>query len=444
MEDLCQDAFSLYARCISSGVVEYLQKQMGVKVRQSIYTAPVVIWLMIVQRLQAAGTLATGVEALVSGAADSLLSRCARAQQKRISRNTGGYSHARQRLPKLLCRQVLAELITRLREILNPGGGRTAYLLDGSSLELEASPSLRRVYPPGMNRHGNAHWPVLRIAVLHELETGLAQEPCWGPMYGTGAVSEQQLADQMMKVLVPGSVVVGDRNFGVFSIAWQARQRGLDVVIRMTTERARKVAGEPISTEGERPVRWAASRFDGRRQGGMPEGAAVEGRLLAMRIGKGQSKEWLYLFTTLNLPRTEVMTLYGKRWQIETDLRALKRTVRLQHIAARNESMMEKELLTGVAAYNLVRAVMALAARRHKIAPRQLSFTFVLNVVNASWSRLQAATGPEAYQREVERMLDAAAQGILPKRKKQRSFPRAVWRRGSAFARHKEQRNATI
>ena len=45
MEDLCQDAFSLYARCISSGVVEYLQKQMGVKVRQSIYTAPVVIWL---------------------------------------------------------------------------------------------------------------------------------------------------------------------------------------------------------------------------------------------------------------------------------------------------------------------------------------------------------------------------------------------------------------
>jgi hypothetical protein len=176
----------------------------------------------------------------------------------------------------------------------------------------------------------------------------------------------------------------------------------------------------------------------------MPEGAAVEGRLLAMRIGKGQSKEWLYLFTTLNLPRTEVMTLYGKRWQIETDLRALKRTVRLQHIAARNESMMEKELLTGVAAYNLVRAVMALAARRHKIAPRQLSFTFVLNVVNASWSRLQAATGPEAYQREVERMLDAAAQGILPKRKKQRSFPRAVWRRGSAFARHKEQLNATI
>jgi putative transposase len=444
MEDLSPDVFSLYERCISGGVVEYLQKQAGIKARRSIYTAPVVLWLMIVQRLQAAGTLATGVEALVNGAADSLLSRCERAQQKRISRNTGGYSHARQRLPKLLCRQVLAELVTRLREILNPGGGPVAYLLDGSSLELEASPSLRRVDPPGMNRLGNAHWPILRMVVLHELQTGLAQEPNWGPMYGAGRVSEQQLADQSMKALPPGSVVVGDRNFGVFSVAWQAQQHGLDVVIRMTDKRARKVAGEPISVEGERSVSWLASRFDARRQGGMPEGAVIEGRLLAKRLGKGQSKEWLYLFTTLSLPQAEVMALYGKRWQIETDLRALKRTVRLQHIAARNESMMEKELLTAVAAYNLVRSVMALAARRHSLEPRQLSFTFVLNIVNASWHRLQTTTGWDAYQREVERILDAAAQGILPKRKKPRSFPRAVWHRGSAFARHKEQPSDTI
>jgi hypothetical protein len=112
---------------------------------------------------------------------------------------------------------------------------------------------------------------VLRIVVLHELETGLAEEPCWGPdqgrsrmqtlsgdkltcasalvVNGAAAVSEQQLADQAMDPLNPGSILVGDRNFGVFSIAWQARQRGLDVVIRLTGERARKLAGEPISVE---------------------------------------------------------------------------------------------------------------------------------------------------------------------------------------------------
>src|ERR1039458_9165567 len=68
-----------------------------------------------------------------------------RAQQKRISRRTGGYSHARQRLPKQLSWQVMTELVLRLREILNPGGC-PSYLLDGSSLELEASRSLRKAY----------------------------------------------------------------------------------------------------------------------------------------------------------------------------------------------------------------------------------------------------------------------------------------------------------
>lgn len=420
--------------------MEYLQRQTRLKVRRSIYTAQVAIWLMILQRLQPRGTLASAVEALLAGAADSLLSGCERARQKRISHRTGGYSHARRRLPKLLCRQVTSELIARLRELLHPAGEDRWYLLDGSSLELEASLGLRKAYPPAQNQYGEAHWPVLRILVLHELETGLAEEPQWGPMYGTEAVGEQQLAEKAMDALAPGSVVVGDRNFGVFSIAWQAQQRRLGVVIRLTEPRARKLAGGPIREEGDRAVAWAASRFDGKQQGGMPEGAVVAGRLIALRIGRGKSKEWLYLFTTLRLPAQEILAGYGQRWRIETDLRSLKRTVGMHHIAARTEDMLEKELLTAVAAYNLVRAVMALAARRHNLSPRQLSFAFALNVVHASWHKLQAASEPELYQREVFRLLDAVAQAVHPKRTKPRSFPRTAWYRSHSFPTRKEPR----
>jgi hypothetical protein len=443
MDQTCEDTLGLYRRCISSGVVDYLQKQARMKIRRSIYTAPVVIWLMILQWLQPRGTLATSVEALLAGAADPLLGPCKRAQQKRISRCTGGYSQARQRLPRLLCKHVGSELVIRLREILNPGGECRAYLLDGSSLELEASPSLRKLYPPAENQQGRAHWPVLRILVLHELETGLAEEPQWGPMYGAAAVSEQTLAEKAMDALAPGSMLVGDRNFGVFSIAWAAHQRDLGVVVRLTEARARKLVGGPISEEGEQTVTWTASRFDGRRQGGMPEGASVEGRLIAARIGRGKSKEWLYVFTTAAPSREQLLALYAKRWQIETDLRSLKRTVRLHHVAARNESMMEKELLTAVAAYNLVRAVIALAARRHHLSPRQLSFTFVLNVVNARWHKLQAAPDSETYQCEVFTLLDAAAQGVHPKRPP-RSSPRAVWHRRHTFPARKEGVSETI
>lgn len=80
----------LYQRCISSTVVEYLQKQMHVKMRDCIYTASVVIWLMIRQWLQAEGTLASTVEMLCDGAADPLLSHRARLRRQRVSRRTGG------------------------------------------------------------------------------------------------------------------------------------------------------------------------------------------------------------------------------------------------------------------------------------------------------------------------------------------------------------------
>ena len=134
---------------------------------------------MIVQRLQPGGTLATTVEALLAGAANLLLSDCERARQKRISRHTGGHSRARKRLP-LLCKQVVQELVTRLRQILNSGEAQQVYVLDGSSLELEACAGLQKAYPPAQNQHGRAHWPVLRIIALHELETVLAEKPHWG------------------------------------------------------------------------------------------------------------------------------------------------------------------------------------------------------------------------------------------------------------------------
>jgi hypothetical protein len=248
------------------------------------------------------------------------------------------------------------------------------------------------------------------MVVMHEAETGLAEAPQWGPKYGAAAVSEQHLAEKAMGPLVPGSIIIGDRNFGVFSIAWSASQHGLNVIIRLTDERARKVAGGPIACEGEQAACWKPSRWDGRRHGGMPEDASISGRLISVRIGRGKSKQWLHLFTTLTLPQAEVVEQYGKRWNIETDLRSLKRTVGLHHIAARRQSMMEKELIVAIAAYNLVRAVMALAAQRHHLSPRQLSFTFVLNIVNSRWPKLQAITDPELYQQEVHAMLDAAAQ----------------------------------
>lgn len=231
---------------------------------------------------------------------------------------------------------------------------------------------------------------------------------------------------------------MGDRNFGVLWVAYAAHQRSLGAVLRLTEARARKLWGGPIAQEGERAVTWMASRWDGGKHHRLRAGAAVAGRLIAVRVGRGKSKQWLYLFSTLDWPVEKIVALYGKRWNIETDLRSLKRTVRLHHMAVKSEAMLEKELLMAVCAYNLVRAVMSLAARTRSLDPRQLSFAMVLNVVDCAWPNLVGAGSASDFEREFQRVLTIAAQCTLPKRKRQRSYPRMLHRRRPGFPFRKE------
>ena len=158
----------------------------------------------------------------------------------------------------------------------------------------------------------------------------------------------------------------------------------------------------------------------------------VEGRVMVC-ANPSRAEELLYLFTTLDLAGEEILGIYKLRWNVETDLRSLKRTVGLHQLGSKSLDMVEKELLLAMAAYNLVRAVMCLAARRANLTPRQLSFSFVQTVVEAALPGLDHAANEEEYQMRLDRMLRYAAQGKLPHRSQRRSYPREVWGRGGHF-----------
>ena len=439
----CVDAstvLNLYMRLAPAELFKLLQRESGMHRRDGIYSARLVIWMMINQRLAAGASLARSVEELSLGRFNPLLSRCKRVREGQIGSSTGGYCRARQNLPKMLLRRTVNELIERLRQRI---GGPTAegrfrvYVLDGSSLQLEFYPELVEDYPQAQGRH-KSHRSILRLVVVHEADTGLAERPYWGPMYGPKAVSEQALAQQAVEHLPAGSVLIADRNFGIFSVAYQARQHGHDVVVRLTKVRAKALAGRNIPCSGDWPVEWRSSRWDRTHAVSRPADAQVHGRLIACRVGRGKQKQWLYLFTTLSLPAEEIVALYGKRWRVETDLRNLKQTVRLNRLNVRSSDMVEKELLIAVLAYNLVRAIMCIAAERTSGDPRQLSFTYACNLVLDGYPGVLAARGEKRQQQALDRLIDLVARCRLPKRRKRRQYPRAVWGRGFHFPFRKE------
>ncbi len=431
--------FGLFGKAVPPQFFDQMRQRLGLPAR-GIYSLAVVVWLMIWQRLDGRGTLAAAVQQVVQGALGDVLPPEKRVREQRVSSNTGALSRARKRLPLQVveetCDQIFAHLMkpveaTTLLEKL--------FLIDGSSMRLAHTASLVEAYPLGSNQHGEAHWPVIRVLVAHHLSSGLAARPCWGPMHGTQAVSEQGLVEQMMDRLPASAALMADRNFAVFSVAWTAQQHRYRVLFRMTEERARKIAGQVLPPAGtERLIEWRPSRDDRRAHPELPADAVVRGRLIVAHVeGEKGERLKLYLFTTLEEEREILVELYRRRWHIELDIRSLKQTLGMHSLSAKTPEMVEKELLLAMAGYNLVRAVQMAAARQANLEPRQLSFSRVQAVVMTALPDLATITDMAQWETKYQQVLVWAAQGKLPNRTRRRSYPREVWGRGGSFPKRK-------
>jgi len=425
----------LFQKVAPGSLFEQLCQEHGYEFRQGIYSVAVVVWLMIWQRLQDNRSLAAAVQCLIQGGCGDLVPDCKRWTDDEVSAATGGYCQARQKLPKLIAKRVSERIVEQLGSEMQEGWGglaRPVFVVDGSSLQLPHAPALVEAFPPGHNQHGENHWPVLRIVVFHDVFSGLALEPAWGPMYGDSPVSEQALAQEALERLPGEAVVLGDGNFGIFAFAHAVQQSKRGMVLRLTLERAQKILAGKLVKDTDQPLVWRPSRWERKAHPHLPEQAMVEGRVLVYE-NPARPGELLCLFTTLAVAVEEILAIYRLRWNVETDLRSLKRTVGLHQLSSKSPDMVEKELLLAMAAYNLIRAVMCLAARRANLKPRQLSFCFVQNVVEAALPGLEQAASEAAYQQRLDRMLRYAAQGKHPNRPQRRSYPREVWGRGSHF-----------
>lgn len=398
--------------------------------RRRVYTLDVVIRLMLLQWLLPGGTLGEAIQHWLQSQAEA-------GQDKFISPRPGAYCRARLKLPTLVAINVFQLIVERLRGWLprNPVlANRPVFVLDGSTLTLPHAPDLLQAYPPSRNQHGASHWPIIRLVVLQDVQTGLALRPHWGPQYGPQAVSEQSLALEAIPHLPAHSVVLGDRNFGIFAIAWTAAQQQQDVLLRLTRPHAEALAAHKLTAPCERQVCWKPSRFD-RCGGPFPQTAAVKGRMVCIAAEQSAKEKLLFFFTTLDLPADSLGALYRLRWNVETDLRSIKQTVRLQQLSSRSTQMLEKDLLLALAAYNLVRAVICLAAEKAKVEPRRISFTSVYTLVETFLPDILTAHSPQQWAHCWDRILSIATAYLLPNRSKPRSFPRAVWRRPSRHSR---------
>lgn len=388
----------------------------------------IILWYLAFQFLSGDATLETVVEDARDGGADHLSPPGKRLSQILRSEATTSWSDARQRLPEAVVRKALQASGQTIRAMVQSPQWRALnpVLLDGTTFRLRPRGDIPAAFPAHHSGHNpHPYWCLARAVVAFCLATGVVRD-C---TLGSTKRSEQALVIEMLRPsLWTHSLLIADRNFGVYAVVRAAVAAQAQVLFRLTEARARKLARDahfPLREGLDQPLSWTPSRHD--QCPASWSKTPVPGRLVAIRVTpQGFRSFILYLFTTLVDPLVtaeELAQYYGQRWQVELDLRYIKTQLGLHFLECKSAQMARKLWLAGLLAYNLIRAVMGAAAARTHQSVYALSFSRSLRALR-KWL---PKAGTAAALKSWEKLLQRVARFTLPQRKKARPpEPRAI------------------
>src|SRR6516165_8549490 len=203
----------------------------GVAYRDRVFSPATTIWGFLSQVLSDDHSCRDAVARVIAHQAASGATVC--------SPNTASYCNARSRLRT----DVLRTLAKRTALELQAGAvqewrwnGRNVFIADGSHVSMPDTAQNQASYPQPEAQRPGIGFPLARLTVLLSLATGACHDLAMAPYAGKGT-GEKTLLRQLYDNLQPGDVVLADALFDDYFIAFELRQRGIELVARAQYQR---------------------------------------------------------------------------------------------------------------------------------------------------------------------------------------------------------------
>jgi len=321
-----------------------------------------------------------------------------------LSFTATAYCQARARLPRELFDDLFDRVSDGLyaeRQTTGRWHGHRTWLLDGSSFSMADRPELQAFFGQPGNQKKGCGFPVAHLLALFHAGAGFVQRFLVAPL------RTHDLADaaRMHPELEEGDILLADRGFASFAhlaLISTAKQHAVfrchqKQIVDFRPHRkhqnaANKRTGLPTSRWLKRlgkhdqlveyikpkakPKWMSAADF-----AALPTTLVVRELRFTIHLPGCRTKTVTVVTTLLDpsrYPASAIAALYGQRWQIETNLRHLKTTMKMEVLHCLTVEGVQKELAMFGLAYNLVRLVMLHAARRQKVPLARISFVDAL------------------------------------------------------------------
>ena len=359
--------------------------------QDDIFSTEIVLWAFLAQ------TLRDGKGAACAAAVADIATYLLQTGQQPPSGDTGDYCRARAKLSLPALRRLVVESLRGLERDADTSWlwkGLHAKLVDGFTFTMPDTPENQEAFPQLPLQSPGVGFPIARACAVMSLATACVLDVAVGPYQGK-QTGENALLRGMLDTFDEGDVVVFDRYYCSFMMLATLSLRGVDVCTRLHQRRpidfrrGRRLGRDDHLIAWTRPAKPAwMSNEDYER---IPNTLTLR-ELRFDIVVPGRRTETITVITTLTDPKQytkeDIATLYGFRWNVELDIRAIKQTLSLDHLRCKTPEMIRRELWVTLLAYNLIRKVIVTSAAVHGKQPRRLGFTLACQTVLASWMLL--------------------------------------------------------
>ena len=340
--------------------------------------------------------------------------------------DTGAYCRARQRLPLEMVQALTRHSGRWLSAQALPTWRwheRTVKIIDGSTISMPDTPANQLRYPQPRNQAPGVGFPLARLLAVICLSTGAVVDAAMGPCDGAGN-GELSLLRALSGVFTPGEVVLADALYSNYFTLAALQAAGVDVLFeqhggrRTDFRRGRSLGTRDHCVSWPKPARppWMTLEH----YASLPE-------QLTVRELKSDGRILVTTLLDRRISKRELSDLYGRRWNVELDLRNIKTILGVEVLRCRTPQMVATELWVHLLAYNLIRMLMAQAAAVSGLEPRQLSFKHTVQLWT-QWIAHRPTHRRTHHHAELWRLIASVRVGdrpgrIEPRLKKRRSKP---------------------
>jgi len=300
--------------------------------------------------------------------------------------------------------------------------GLALYGVDGTTLRVPDSDENRNEFGGSSGHRGESGYPMVRMAALMALRSHLLAAVSFGP-YGNGELS---YAASLWASVPDASLTILDRAYLAAPVLiplqrsgenrhWLTRAKSntrwrvieqlgpKDDLVELET------SPEALQNDSSLPKTYRARAIRYQRKGFEPQ-------VLLTSLTDGAA-----------FPAREIVALYHERWELELGYDEIKTELldREEAIRSRTPDGVRQELWGILIAYNLIRLEMERVAADAKVAPTRISFVGAMRLICDEWLWCAIAT-PGAIPRHLRNLRASLTGLILPPRRPQRLYPRAV------------------